>query len=302
MITALLGPNGAGKSTYLRKLMGLDTGRIDLSISMVFQEPLLFDLSVFENVALGLRFRRGRKIRQQVDHWLEVFGVAHLRDRRAITLSGGEAQKVALARALVVGPKTLLLDEPFSNLDLTSQIEFRQMLKSIIHEKKIRTIWVTHNKAEALIVADQLMIMINRAIAQTGRPEEVIQKPATKEVAGFLGIENIFHGRLTDDNGQSIFKNPLVCFEAAAEQKSDAWVVVHPEDILLSLEPTKTSARNCLRGIVLSVEPAGLIYRTRIKAGETFVSNITRASAEEIGIAPGKELFLTFKATAVQVI
>ncbi|MFH1389264.1 MAG: ABC transporter ATP-binding protein [Candidatus Margulisiibacteriota bacterium] len=302
MITALLGPNGAGKSTYLRKLMGLDTGRIDLSISMVFQEPLLFDLSVFENVALGLRFRRGRKIRQQVDHWLEVFGVAHLRDRRAITLSGGEAQKVALARALVVGPKTLLLDEPFSNLDLTSQIEFRQMLKSIIHEKKIRTIWVTHNKAEALIVADQLMIMINREIAQTGRPEEVIQKPATKEVAGFLGIENIFHGRLTDDNGQSIFKNPLVCFEAAAEQKSDAWVVVHPEDILLSLEPTKTSARNCLRGTVLSVEPAGLIYRTRIKAGETFVSNITRASAEEIGIAPGKELFLTFKATAVQVI
>ena len=135
---------------------------------------------------------------------------------------------------------------------------------------------------------------------QTGQPEEVLQKPATKEVADFLGIENIFHGEIRDKNGQSIFENDRVSFAAAAVEKADAWVVVHPEDILLSLEPTKTSARNCLRGTVLAVEPAGLIYRTQIKAGEIFIANITRASVEELGVAPGKELYLTFKATAVQ--
>ena len=162
MITALLGPNGAGKSTYLRKLMGVETGAVNLDMAMVFQEPLLFDLTVKENVALGLRFRKHKNANQKIDIWLKKLGISSLALRRAITLSSGEAQKAALARALVLEPKTLLLDEPFSNLDILSQKAFREELKNIILENNMDAMWVTHNLSEALAIADYLMIMMDK--------------------------------------------------------------------------------------------------------------------------------------------
>jgi molybdopterin-binding protein len=303
MIKALLGPNGAGKSTYLRKLMGLETGGIDRTMTMVFQEPLLFDLTVFENVALGLRFRRDKNINEKTNRWLDNLGITHLKSRRALTLSGGEAQKVALARAFVLEPKVLLLDEPFANLDLPAQLELRAKLKKIIQDNKVETIWVTHNKTEALEIADHLLIMINRKIVQEGSAEKVVQNPATEEIAGFLGIENIFHGRITMHDGRGFFENDQIRFEVAAEEKADAWVVVHPEDIIISEQPlVNTSARNTLPGMVSDVAKNGLIKRVVINAGEEFRVNITRASADELMLKSGKKVFLTFKATAVHVI
>lgn len=229
MIKALLGPNGAGKSTYLRRLMGIESGKVDLTMAMVFQEPLLFDLSVFENIALGLRFCKVKEIKKKVYFWMEKLLISHLKERRAVTLSGGEAQKVALARALALDPKTLLLDEPTANLDLPSQVSLRSELKKLIAENKLNAVWVTHNKVEALEVADNLMIMINFQVVQEGKPEEVVQRPATPEIASFLGIENIYHGRVAG----SFFENSKVRFEVVAEDKESAWVIVHPEDIIL---------------------------------------------------------------------
>ncbi|OGC04287.1 hypothetical protein A2276_06780 [candidate division WOR-1 bacterium RIFOXYA12_FULL_43_27] len=298
MIKALLGPNGAGKSTYLRRLMGLESGEINPAMAMVFQEPLLFDLTVFENVALGLRFRKASDIEKKVMFWLEKLKITPLKDRRAITLSGGEAQKAALARALVLEPKTLLLDEPFANLDLPSQLALRQELKGIISEKGISAVWVTHNKAEALAVADVLMIMIDWKIVQEGRPEDVLQRPAGQEVASFLGIENIFRGSIAG----SVFKNQKINFEVAASNQDSAWAIVHPEDIILSSEPLHgTSARNSLEGVVLDVVPEGLSYSVTIDAGEVFRAVVTRASVEALNIAKGRKIFLIFKATAVEV-
>lgn len=303
MIKALLGPNGGGKSTYLRKLMGLGTGRVDRQMTMVFQEPLLFDLTVFENVALGLRFRHAKAVKEKVECWLENLGIAPLRSRRALTLSGGEAQKVALARAFVLEPKVLLLDEPFANLDLAAQLELRAKLKQIIHDSRVETIWVTHNKAEALEVADHLMIMIDRQVVQEGPPEKVVQHPATEEIAGFLGLENIFHGRVIKVDGHSYFENDRLRFEVATEEKTDAWAVVHPEDVIISEQPIAgTSARNTLPGSVSDIIKTGLTYRVLIQAGEEFKVNITRASADELAPAPGKKVYLTFKATAVHLI
>lgn len=304
MIKALLGPNGAGKSTYLRNFMGLENGQaVNREMTMVFQEPLLFDLTVFENVALGLRFRREKEIKEKVERWLENLGIFHLRSRRALTLSGGEAQKVALARAFVLEPKVLLLDEPFANLDLPAQLELRAKLKKIIHANRVETIWVTHNKAEALEIADSLMIMIDRKIVQEGSPEKVVQSPASEEIAGFLGLENIFHGEAVKTGERSYFENEKLRFEVAAEEKADAWAVVHPEDIIISEEPlAKTSARNTLSGTVSGIIKSGLIYRVMIDAGEEFKANITRASADELALTPGKSVYLTFKATAVHII
>jgi len=302
MIKALLGPNGAGKSTYLRRLMGLDIGKIDRQMTMVFQEPLLFDLTVKENVALGLRFRQDKAVKEKVGRWLENLGIAHLSARRTLTLSGGEAQKVALARAFVLEPKVLLLDEPFANLDLPAQLELRAKLKKIIHDNRVETIWVTHNKAEALEIADHLMIMIDRKIVQEGPPERVVQSPASEEIAVFLGIENIFHGRVVINDGRSYFENDRIRFEVATEGKADAWAVVHPEDIIISEQPiAKTSARNTIAGTVSDIIKSGLTYRILIKAGEEFKVNITRASADELTLTPGNNVYLTFKATAVHI-
>ncbi|MBI5699281.1 ABC transporter ATP-binding protein [Candidatus Saganbacteria bacterium] len=303
MIKALLGPNGAGKSTYLRRLMGLDTGEVDRNAAMVFQEPLLFDLTVKENIALGLRFRRDREINRKVELWLMKMGIEPLGSRRALTLSGGEAQKAALARALAIEPKRLLLDEPFANLDLPSQIGLREELKAIIADKDIETIWVTHNKAEALAVADHLMIMMDFKVVQEGAPQAVVSNPNSVEVAAFLGVDNLFFGRVAAENGRRLFENQKVRFETAAEVKDRAWAVVHPEDIILSPEPLAgTSARNCLRGKVAEIIPLGLTYRLRIEAGEIFMVDITKVSAEELRISYGQELFLIFKATAVHII
>jgi molybdopterin-binding protein len=300
MIKALLGPNGAGKSTYLRNLMGLGSGRIDRNMTMVFQEPLLFDLTVLENVALGLRFRQEKAVKQKAERWLENFGITHLRSRRALTLSGGEAQKVALARAFVLEPQTLLLDEPFANLDLPTQLDLRAKLTKIIHDNRVETIWVTHNKAEALEIADHLLIMIDRQIVQEGPPEKVVQGPASEAIAAFLGLENIFHGRIVKTDGHSYFENDRLRFEVASEEKTKAWAVVHPEDIIISEHPlAKTSARNTLPGTVSDIIKTGLTYRVLIQAGEEFKVNITRASADELTLVPGKIAYLTFKATAV---
>ncbi|OGC08668.1 hypothetical protein A2526_04250 [candidate division WOR-1 bacterium RIFOXYD2_FULL_36_8] len=190
MIKALLGPNGTGKSTYLRRLMGLESGAINLEMAMVFQEPLLFNLTVFENISLGLKARGSKNIKEKVTHWMEIFGISHLKERRATTLSSGEAQKVSLARAMVLDPKVLFLDEPFANLDFRSQIIIKNKIREIIKENNIDTIWVTHNKNEALEVADYIMIMIDGKIVQEGEPKEVLKNPSTKEIRLFLDVYN----------------------------------------------------------------------------------------------------------------
>lgn len=147
------------------------------------------------------------------------------------------------------------------------------------------------------------MIMINRQIVQEGALKDVLQKPASKEIALFLGIDNIFQGAVTQANGRFFFKNERIGFEVVALAKNNTWAIVHPEDIILSSQPlTGTSARNCLAGRIQALTPKGLTYNVTINAGETFQVNITRVSVEEMGLTPGKAIYLIFKATAVEVI
>ena len=206
-VLAIVGPNGAGKSTFflvLARLLKADHAQIlfngraldsfhDLAyrrqIALVLQEPLLMDRSVYENAALGLKFRGKPRdqIEERVQHWLDRLGVAHLSNRPARKLSGGEAQRVSLARAFVLQPELLLLDEPFTALDAPTRIRLLEDLKSVLTETKMTTIFITHDLQEAYQLATRMAVMLNGRIEQNGTPQEVFDRPVHERVAAFLG-------------------------------------------------------------------------------------------------------------------
>lgn len=202
---AVVGPNGAGKSSMLLGLACLierASGRICFQgtevsqateiayrrrIAVVFQEPLLFDTTVIDNVAEGLRIRgKGRKESRDVARdSLELFKIAHLSERSAHKLSGGEAQRVSLARAFAVRPELLLMDEPFSSLDLPTRIALAEDLGRILHESGTAAIIATHDRIEAFHIVDRLVVIDCGKIVQEGTPKEVMMQPANNFMAAF---------------------------------------------------------------------------------------------------------------------
>jgi len=205
-VLAVVGPNGAGKSTLLLTLARLlkpEKGEIIFNgqkaadesdtayrrhIALVLQDPLLFDTSVFENVASGLKFRGVGKdeIKRRGELWLERLGVAHLSKRRASQLSGGEAQRVSLARALVLEPELLLLDEPFSALDPPTRARILDDLKRLLAEVHTTTVFITHDLPEARGLAERMAVIIGNRLHQIGTPDKVFSHPADKEVSAFF--------------------------------------------------------------------------------------------------------------------
>ncbi len=205
-VLAIVGPNGAGKSTLLlaqARLIRPERGEILFNgrqitaqsatayrrrLALVMQDPLLFDKSVYENIALGLRFRgySNEKIELRVQKWMERMGIVHLRSRRANQLSGGEAQRVSLARALALDPELLLLDEPFSALDPPTRLQLVDDLGQLLREQHITTLFVTHDLNEAVRLADAIAILLDGQLKQYGRPEDIFKAPASAEIAAFL--------------------------------------------------------------------------------------------------------------------
>ena len=210
-VLAVVGPNGAGKSTLLLSLSRLlkpETGEIlfggrrmkDESdtvyrrrIALVMQEPLLFDTSVFENVAAGLKFRSvaREEIKRKVPLWLERLGVGHLSKRRAGQLSGGEAQRVSLARALALEPELLLLDEPFSALDPPTRMGILDDLGPLLAETFTTTVFVTHDLQEASQLSGRMAVVIGNRLRQVGQAGELFNSPADDDVARFLNHKSI---------------------------------------------------------------------------------------------------------------
>ncbi|WMJ79736.1 ATP-binding cassette domain-containing protein [Clostridium sp. MB40-C1] len=207
----ILGPTGTGKSIILETLAGLykpDKGKIyfnkvDLTkeypenrqIGFVYQDYVLFPhLSVKDNIIFGLKQKKLSKneIKQKLNEVVSMFKIAHLIDRRPLTLSGGEQQRVAIARALITSPKILLMDEPLSSLDPQTKEEFIYMLKSIHQSRKNTVIHVTHDFNEAIYLADKIAVMNEGTIVQLGTPEEIFKKPNSTFVAKFTGMRSVF--------------------------------------------------------------------------------------------------------------
>ncbi len=203
---AVVGPNGAGKSTLLlalahllkpaqgeiifkgKPLSNLDDREYRRKLAIVLQEPLLMDMTVEQNVALGLKFRGMPKndIKEQVERWLSLLGVESLAKRRAGQLSGGEAQRVSLARAFVLEPELLLLDEPFSSLDPPARAKLLEDLTTLLMEDHRATVFVTHNLIEAAQMGDRVAVIIDGKLKQVGEPEHIKARPTDLSVATFL--------------------------------------------------------------------------------------------------------------------
>lgn len=326
-VVAIVGPNGAGKSTLLlalSKLLEPKAGSISLrgqsieqiadleyrrQIALVLQEPLLLDTSVYNNIAAGLRFRGISKseINQRIDEWLIRLNISHLKDRPASQLSGGQAQRVSLSRAMVLKPTLLLLDEPFSALDTPTRMALMQDLRNLLSETATTTIFITHDQEQAMFLGDRVAVLLDGKISQIDSPQTVFSSPIDTAVANFLGVENVLPGFVVDckDGNMSIDVKGRQ-LEAIGNVVSGKEVLfcVRPEDIILwkTTDIPKSSARNHLVGQITSIANQGPLLQITLDCGFPLVVLITRASGQELDIESGMEVSATFKASVVHLI
>lgn len=276
---------------------------------MVLQEPLLLDKTVVDNVALGLSLRGvGRAERERrASVWLERLGIAHLARRQARALSGGEAQRTSLARALVLEPETLFLDEPFSALDAPTRAGLVEQVAEIVRETGLTTVMVTHDRDEALALGDRVGVIMDGRLLQVGTPEAVFTTPVNAEVAQFVGVETVAPGHvIAQDGGLAAVDVGGFVVEAMSDAPLGRTVLacVRPEDVTILPDVGRgmTSARNVLRGRVLRLRPAGAQVRVTIDCGFPVTALITRRSAQELGLTVGQDVSASFKASAVHLI
>lgn len=318
----ILGPTGAGKTILLETIAGIyqpDAGRILLDgrditrelpelrgIGMVYQDYMLFPhMTVLENITFGLRQRgvpkaeRGRVAAEVA----EMLGILPLLDRFSSTLSGGEQQRTAIARALVLRPRVLLLDEPLSALDTVTRERLRRELKEIHARTGVTILHITHHFEDIYALADRVVVMRDGCVAQEGTPEMILRKPASDFIASFTGMENVFSGTAVCCGegmaevvvlGVSIFAVTNLCGEVR--------VGVRPEDLIVSSERFSSSALNSLEGMVCAVVENGAYSKIHVNCGGVaFVAALTRQSVERMALVPGIFVWVTFKAAAVHV-
>jgi len=289
----LLGPSGCGKTTLLRCLAGFyipDEGRIFFgdedvtrlaphkrNTGMMFQSYALWPhLTVAENVAFGLEERKIAKpeLKRRVAEALESVRMADYGARRPNQLSGGQQQRIALARALVVRPRCLLLDEPLSNLDAKLRLEMRAEIRRICKEFQLTTVYVTHDQKEALSISDRIAIMESGRILQVGSPREIYRRPACKTVANFIGETDFIAGKVVGGAGGRVtVETALGTFEgvagdpaAAPAKGAGVTVSIRPECWTLSRE---ARGRNCVKGSIGGCVYLGEVAQYDFVAGGT---------------------------------
>jgi len=316
----ILGPTGAGKTVLLEIIAGLrmpDHGRIIIDgvdvtytpperrgVGFVYQDYSLFPhMRVEENIAFGLRMRKLPKdeINRRVKEIMDLVGISHLKGRYPQTLSGGEQQRVSLARALAINPKVLLLDEPLSALDPRTREALRDEIKRIHEDQNLTTIHVTHDQVEAAVLADRIGILMAGRLIQVGPPDEVFNKPLDEGVASFVGVENIIEGRVISnvDGIALIDAGRYRIYALTPIREGRVKVFIRPENIILSKKPMKSSARNVIKGRITGLTGLGPIVSVELDNG--LMVYITRQSAEEMNLKSGMVVYASFKTTSTHV-
>jgi len=317
----VLGPAGAGKTILLEAIAGLypvlegevwieDKEITRLSpekrrIAIVYQDYMLFShLSVEENIAFGLKLRKCHKgkVKEKVNDIAEVVGITHLLHRKPQTLSGGEQQKVALARALVIEPEVLLLDEPLSALDPETKERMQSTLRDVHRRVGITIIHVTHDFEEAIALGHRVAVLNDGRVAQVGTPEEILRKPDSEFVAHFALSRNIFTGQAEKgEDGSCLVDIGEIKLAATTELRGKVRLSLRPEDIIISKEPLHSTARNCFEGVVSDIAHRGVVVYVTVTLPPEFICLITRQAFEELELREGVSAWITFKASAIHV-
>jgi len=316
---AVLGPNGAGKTTLLRALAGLDEmeGRVVLDgevlddsargvyvpaerrrAGLVFQDHVLFPhLSAVENVAFGLRAQGRPHAAAIARRWLNEAGLGDRADALPRALSGGQAQRVALLRALATEPKLLLLDEPLSSLDVSIRAEVRRELSRQLASFHGVRLLVTHDPLEAMALADKLVVLEHGLVVQSGTPLDVTARPRSRFVADLAGV-NLLRGRAYGDHVALPAEALLAAVDAGS---GDVFAVVHPRAVALYRSRPDGTPRNVWRGQVDTVDLEGERVRVRVVGPVPLVAEVTRAAVLELGLIAGASVWMAVKATEVSV-
>ncbi|MBT1001810.1 ATP-binding cassette domain-containing protein [Paenarthrobacter sp. DKR-5] len=319
---AVLGPNGAGKSTLLNVIAGLHrpasgSGRLDgetlfdlgdrartwvpaqdRRVGLLSQDALLFPhLSVLENVAFGPRSAgAGRsEARRRASHWLEQVEALDLAGRRPGQLSGGQAQRIAVARALAAEPRLLLLDEPLAALDQSAAPLVRRLLKRVLEGRP--SVIVTHDVMDALVLADRIVVVEGGRVVEQGTTDAVLERPRSRFAAGMAGL-NLLHGRITDVGLAAGSGTVSGSIDATAAAGDDGVAVFRPADVAVYTQAPAGSPRNTFHVTVTDVEPHG--DQLRVRAGD-LAADVTPAAAAELELAPGTPAVFVVKAAAVTI-
>jgi molybdate transport system ATP-binding protein len=334
---AVVGPNGAGKSTLLRALAGLqplDRGRVvldgrvlddtatgehmpaeDRPVAVVFQDDLLFPhLSALDNVAFGLRSRRvgprrGRNrgpskadANRAAAGWLDRLGLADHARSRPSQLSGGQARRVALARALATEPRLLLLDEPLAALDASSRLETRRELRRVLESYDGVRVLVTHDPLEAAGLAERLVVVEDGRVVQEGTPADISARPRSRYVADLVGV-NLLRGTADGDRIDLPGGAVLVAAgpTAPGAGRGDVLAVIHPRAVALHRRPPDGTPRNVWPGVARSVDREGDRVRVVVAGPVPIVAEVTPAAVDDLHLAEGGDVWVSVKATEVGV-
>src|SRR5262249_8173742 len=275
-------------------------------MASVFQDPLLADASVHDNVVLGLKFRgeSARRSGPRVEAWLERFEIVHLASRQARTLSGGEAQRTALARALVLEPEVLLLDEPFAALDHPTREALIDDLSRILAEERTTTVLVTHDRAEAMVLGDRVGVLMDGRLQQLDEAGQVFRAPLSEDIARFVGVETILDCRVLESGEAfSVLEAGPQRLHVAQHAEPGEWVrlCLRPEDVTLfagAPKPAASPAFNRLPARVQRIVPAGPHARVMIDCGFPLVALVTHRELEDLELHEGAVVTAHFKASA----
>jgi tungstate transport system ATP-binding protein len=324
-IFGIIGPSGSGKTTLLKIINLIEkpssgryrfdgsvvfrTGKgadpIGRRMAMLFQKPVMFNASVDDNIGMGLRFRGVREAGRHplVEQALQEVGLAGYGQRKARTLSGGEAQRVALARAIVISPDLLLLDEPTANLDPKTAVVIEEIIRRLNREKGMTIVLSTHDLVQGQRLCDRIGVVIDGQLCQVGTPVEIFHMPGSTPVAHYVGVENIFNGRIIDASaGCTRFETQGVVLMSGSERPASQEVAAsfRAEDVTLIIGDTgKTSARNLLPGKIVEMSPYGPFTAVKVDCGITITAFLTRTTVEDLAISRGSSVTAAIKATAV---